>query len=378
MSIKAITGCEMTDFYIGLMSGTSVDGIDAIIVDFTRKQPKVAATYFQPYDQALRNQILELCKPGPNEIQRLGELDVMLGKAFANAVNHILKRSGISASYIKAIGSHGQTVRHHPHSENRFTLQIGDPNVIAAKTGITTIADFRRKDLAWGGQGAPLVPAFHNYILRSKDTNRAIVNIGGIANATLLDRSKPKQILGFDTGPGNTLCDAWIYYCQQQKHDERGNWAASGKADSELLAHLLADPYFSQTAPKSTGREHFNLEWLQQSVEQQSISTKDIQATLVELTAVSIVDAVKKHLPSGEMLICGGGVHNDFLMRRLKVVAQPEFKVFSTQKYGIDPDWVEAMAFAWLAQQTLKRAPGNVPSVTGAETEAVLGGVYFA
>lgn len=368
----------MTDFYIGLMSGTSVDGIDAIIVDFSRKQPKIAATYFQPYDASTRKQILDLCKPGENEIHRLGELDVALGKAFANTVNHILKRGSINPKYIKAIGSHGQTVRHHPHSDNRFTIQIGDPNIIAAKTGITTIADFRRKDLAHGGQGAPLVPAFHNYLLRSKDSDRAIVNIGGIANVTLLSRKQPKHIIGFDTGPGNTLLDSWIFYCQQKACDERGAWGATGVVDHDLLNKMLTDPYFKLPPPKSTGREYFNLEWLQTNIAGHNISQADVQATLIELTATSIVNAIKTNMQTGEILICGGGTHNDFLMKRLKALALPGLTVHSTQKFGIDPDWVEAMAFAWLAQQTLKRAPGNIPSVTGAQNETILGGVYFA
>ncbi|TAK73566.1 MAG: anhydro-N-acetylmuramic acid kinase [Gammaproteobacteria bacterium] len=360
----------MTELYIGLMSGTSADGIDAALVDFSQTPPVTIATHYQPYSPALREQILALCVQGENEIHRLGELDVVLGSAFAEAVNHLLQQQSLAPSEIKAIGSHGQTVRHAP---SRFTLQVGDPNTIAAKTGITTIADFRRKDIAHGGQGAPLLPAFHHHLFATTKTQRVIVNIGGIANVTLL--SSP--IIGFDTGPGNVLMDAWIGLHQQQTHDKDGAWAAQGQVHPALLERLLADTYFHLPPPKSTGREYFHLAWLQQYLETPT-PPQDVQATLAELTARSILLSIQKHQSVGEILICGGGAHNTFLMQRLQQLAEPHYTVDSTQKYGIHPDWVEAIAFAWLARQTLLRQPGNLPSVTGAHQAVILGGIYQA
>lgn len=370
----------MSDLYIGLLSGTSADGIDAALVDFTQPQPKVIATHYEPYSSTLREKIFQLCQQGDNEIQRMGELDVILGKAFAQAATSLLAKQSISAETVKAIGSHGQNIRHHPHQQHRFTMQIGDPNTIAAETGITTVADFRRKDMAHGGQGAPLVPAFHQHVLASSTTHRAIVNIGGIANVTLLPKNNPGPIIGFDTGPGNVLSDMWIHTHQQTSHDKNGDWGAQGKVCDTLLNTLLADAYFHLPPPKSTGREYFNLAWLQMHLKtlQTTVSAVDVQATLIELTARAILLSIRNYLQDGEILVCGGGVHNVFLMRRLSELASPSFTVASTQKYGIDPDWVEAMAFAWLARQTMNRQPGNLPSVTGAKKAAVLGGVYYA
>lgn len=369
----------MTELYIGLMSGTSADGIDAALVDLSQTQPKIIATYYVPYPPTLRDKIHALCQRGDDEIQRLGELDILLGKEFARAVNHLLKHHALTPQQIKAIGSHGQTIRHFPHHPQRFTMQIGDPNTIAAETGITTVADFRRKDLAFGGQGAPLVPAFHQCMLASNKNDRAIVNIGGIANITLLRAQQPETVIGFDSGPGNTLLDAWVNTHQNQQHDHHGEWSAKGTVHAELLKMLLADPYFKLPPPKSTGREHFNLGWLQKHLDQlkTKIAPVDVQATLVELTATSIIQTICSHLTKGEILICGGGAHNASLMARLNTLAQPQFTVDTTLKYGLDPDWVEAAAFAWLAKQTLARKPGNVPSVTGAKQAAVLGGVYY-
>lgn len=365
----------MRDLYIGLMSGTSVDGIDAALVDLTDENPALLNTHYVPYNQELREEILGLCAPGNNEIERLGKLDITLGKAFARATKELISKQSLTASEIKAIGSHGQTIRHHPHDPMRFTLQIGDPNIIAAETGITTVADFRRKDLACGGQGAPLVPAFHKQIFSSKTCDRAIVNIGGIANITLLNND---SILGFDTGPGNTLLDSWVHLHHGVAHDASGNWAKEGSVRADLLTQLLNDPYFHRTPPKSTGREYFNLTWLNTHLGNKKYSPADVQATLVELTASSILMAIKQYLNSGEIFICGGGAKNDYLMMRLQTLAAPSFEVASTQKYGVHPDWVEATAFAWLAKETLHHRPGNLPSVTGARQFTVLGGVYFA
>lgn len=364
----------MANLFIGLMSGTSLDGIDAALVDFSDPQPKVIATHYAPYSQEVREKILALCQTGENEIQRMGELDVALGKAFAQAANQLLSSQSFKASDIQAIGSHGQTIRHYPQS---FTLQIGDPNIIAAETGITTVADFRRKDIAYGGHGAPLVPAFHQQIFSDTTKNRVIVNIGGIANITLLSAKNAENIIGFDTGPGNVLMDAWITLQKNESHDKNGAWAATGKIQQDLLQQLLSDQYFQLPAPKSTGREHFNLAWLKQQLSS-SLNGEDVQATLAELTARTIFNDIQKLIPSGEILVCGGGTHNAFLMSRLTEIAKPHFSVASTKQYGVDPDWVEALAFAWLARQTLKQRPGNLPSVTGAKKLAVLGGIYYA
>jgi anhydro-N-acetylmuramic acid kinase len=364
----------MTELYIGLMSGTSVDGIDAALVDFESSKPQLLATHFEKMPSELRKTILEICQPGLNEINRMGELDVVLGKQFAKTVNLLLEKNNISASEIRAIGSHGQTIRHHP--DKHFTLQVGDPNVIAAETGITTIADFRRRDMAYGGQGAPLVPAFHQSVFADKNVNRVIVNIGGIANITLLPANLSRPTSGFDTGPGNTLLDAWAEIHLQKPCDEQGIWASQGKVNTNLLNNLLNDPFFKLPAPKSSGREYFNLSWLESYLSLEAISAVDVQTTLVELTATSIINEIKAHLNSGELLVCGGGIHNQFLMQRLKWIGST-YHIESTQKLGIDPDWVEAVAFAWLAKQTIDKKPGNLTEVTGANKNTILGGVYF-
>lgn len=370
----------MSDLFIGLMSGTSLDGIDAALVDFSHHKPNVIATHYTPHSAPLRAQILALCQPGENEIQRMGELDIILGKAFGLAVNELLSKQKLSAQDIVAIGSHGQTIRHHPHQPHAFTLQIGDPNTIAAETGITTVADFRRKDIALGGHGAPLVPAFHQHLFANAKHNLAIVNIGGIANVTLLPVNQPENIIGFDTGPGNVLLDAWIQLHKNDTHDKDGAWGASGQVDQPLLANMLKDTFFQTPPPKSTGREYFNLTWLNQqlALRAASLSPADIQATLTELTAQSILNEIKKHFAQAEILICGGGVKNTLLMSRLTQLGKQDYSIASTQMYGVDPDWMEAMAFAWLAQQTLKQQSGNLPSVTGAKQKAVLGGIYYA
>lgn len=369
----------MNELYIGLMSGTSADGIDAALVDFDNALPHILATHYTPHPERLRHKIDALCQPGEDEIKRLGELDFILGKAFAHTVNSLLKDQGISSNHIKAIGSHGQTIRHHPYAPYPFSLQIGDPNIIAAETGITTIADFRRKDIATGGQGAPLVPAFHQEIWHTQIQHRAVVNIGGIANVTLLMAQPSQPIIGFDIGPGNTLMDAWIQLHLHKTQDDNGTWASQGIVQPKLLEKLQADPYFQLPPPKSTGREYFNLTWLQTQLYDMGSAflPVDVQATLAELTATSILTAIRSYFSDGEILICGGGVHNTFLMTRLYEQAQPHFSVASTKKYGIDPDWVEAMAFAWLAKQTLQRKPSNLPFVTGAAKPSILGGIYF-
>jgi len=362
----------MSELYIGLMSGTSGDGIDSVIVDLSQNMPIVTASLYQPYNKEISNSILSLAKSSNDEIAKLGELDVKLGQEFAKTVNKLLSNANISPENIKAIGSHGQTIRHIP--EKQYTLQIGDPNIIAANTGITTVSDFRRKDMAHGGQGAPLTPVFHKEVFASRDVNRAVVNIGGIANATFL-ACNSDNVIGFDTGPGNTLLDAWAKKNINKSYDENGDWAATGKTNRELLKHLLKDKYFSLKSPKSTGPEYFNLEWLNNYLPKQH-NPADIQATLVELTATTIANAIKEKFNDYELLICGGGVQNQFLMQRLQELAKPN-EVFSTEKYGINPDLLEAIAFAWLAKQTINKNTINFSKVTGSKQPCILGGVYF-
>ncbi len=365
--------------YIGLMSGTSADAIDAALVNL-QSTPQLIAQHTLPLPQNIRQQIHSLSLPSNNEIDRMGSLDMELGQLFAQTSLELLAKAGVSASHITAIGSHGQTIRHRPPGspEGTFTLQIGDPNLIAELTGITTIADFRRRDMAAGGQGAPLVPAFHRAIFHAVGKDRVIVNIGGMANITWL----PAQgvVSGFDTGPGNVLMDSWIAEHLGQSYDQDGAWAASGQICATLLGELLNTPYFKIPAPKSTGRESFNRAWLEDHL-RNSLSTPtpaDIQATLLELTATTIADSIKG-LSRGlkEIFVCGGGAYNTVLMQRLTQL-MPWDTVASTAALGVDPQWIEAMAFAWLAQQTLNHRTGNLCEVTGAKREVILGGVYFA
>ncbi len=365
-------------YYIGLMSGTSVDGIDAALVSVPAAGPlTLQATHQHPFPPAVRDAIQALLQPGDNEIERAGELDMRLGQLFAEAALALLRKSGILPKDIRAIGSHGQTIRHRPQTVPAFTRQIGNPSVIAERTGITTVADFRARDMAAGGEGAPLAPAFHRWFFRKSGANRVIVNIGGIANLSWLPAAEHDALLGFDTGPGNTLLDQWIARERGERYDRDGVWAASGRVHAELLARLLADEYFAKPPPKSTGREHFHLAWLQQRLAGNP-KPQDVQATLAELTAASIAQAM--HFLPGrveEIYVCGGGSHNHYLLARLRAQL-PGVPIATTEVLGLDPDWVEAAAFAWLAHQTLAGRPGNLPSVTGAHRPVVLGGIYLA
>lgn len=362
--------------YIGLMTGTSVDGIDCALVEINDNQIKLVEQFSAPLADKVTQQIHQLTQPGNDEIEILGSLDRELGIAYADACLALLQKANVPPQDVIAIGSHGQTIRHRPQAKLPFSLQIGDPNTLAQLTGITTIADFRRRDLVLGGQGAPLAPAFHHALFAAADCARIIVNIGGIANITVINGEHIEETLGYDTGPGNTLLDNW---CQQHigtAYDSEGNWARSGEANKKLLEHLFNDPYFKAEYPKSTGREYFNLEWLASSMGQDfGISAVDLQATLVDLTALSITQAIATHPCPDEVLICGGGVHNSYLMERLQKF-KAEYKLTATDSVGINPDWIEAMAFAWLARQRLLNLPGNIPAVTGASDFAVLGAVY--
>mgnify|MGYP001121475027 CR=1 FL=1 len=366
----------MMDKYIGLMSGTSLDAIDAVMVSFEATTPRLLAHYSLSLDEAIRTELTALQQPGDDELNRVARLDIKMARLFAEATQGLLGEAGCQASEIIAIGSHGQTIRHIPEGEYRTTFQIGDPNLIAELTGITTVADFRRRDMAAGGQGAPLVPAFHNQVFRAAGINRVIVNIGGIANITILPADEEDPVIGFDTGPGNGLMDAWIYEQQGKQYDLGGEWAATGEVIPKCLEEMLAEPYFAQPYPKSTGKELFNLDWLKRHLPKKA-SAEDVQATLAELTAMGISQAILQSAPAtDEVYVCGGGVYNQPLMQRLSELLSP-VKVVSTEQLGLSPDWVEAICFAWLAKQTLNNQPSNLPSVTGARHNVVLGGIYW-
>ena len=371
-----------SDLYVGLMSGTSLDGVDVAIVDFAQSPPELLYCSTTPYPSSVRDRLLELCRSQMTSLDELYRLDAELGEIYAGVVNAALEKAAIPARQIIAIGCHGQTILHSPDSEVPYTAQIGDPNRLAALTGIDTVADFRRKDIALGGQAAPLAPAFHQFVFRSGSEDRAVINIGGISNISYLPADHNSPTLGFDTGPGNTLLDYWIEQNRNTPFDEDGNWARSGKVDDELLGRMLNDePYFRQAPPKSTGTEYFNPGWLMSLLNDSAsgdLPPAAIQATLVELTVRTISGALAA-LPSRvqNCYLCGGGAHNRYLMERL-ALALPECTVTTTAKLGLDPDFVEASAFAWLARERVNLRTGNIPSVTRAQKTTILGGIFAA
>ncbi len=360
--------------YIGVMSGTSLDGLDIALIELT-PAIKLIATHYIPMPAALRTELLELCSSGPDEIARSAIAQQSWVKLAAQGIHTLLNEQKLKPEDIMAVGSHGQTIRHEP--ARGFTVQIGNPALLSELTGIAVVSDFRSRDVAAGGQGAPLVPAFHEALFEERVGNRAVLNVGGFSNLSLIEPAKP--VAGFDCGPGNVLLDAWIHQQRGEHFDRDGQWAASGKVEPVLLKALLSDPFFVTKGPKSTGREVFNLPWLTQHLSQLPVfAPEDVQATLLELTALTIVESLQ-HAQSNtqELLICGGGAHNQTLMKRLAELL-PDTKVSSTAVYGVDPDWVEAMAFAWLAHCCLEGIPGNRPSVTGARGLRVLGAIYPA
>lgn len=364
--------------YLGLMSGTSADGIDAALVQF----PATGGCRFvhghtHPWEPGLRAELIALGEGGGlDSLDTLGRIDAQIGLRFAEAANALLQASGVDRAQVRAIGSHGQTVRHRPLADPAFTLQLGDASRIAEATGITTVADFRRRDVAAGGQGAPLMPAFHLAMLGDSDEDRAILNLGGIANLTLIARGGTP--LGFDTGPANALMDAWCQQHQGVPFDADGAFAASGEVDEALLAQWLAEPWFALPPPKSTGREQFHLEWALAALGERPLAAADVQATLLELTAATVADALRAHLPEARrVLVCGGGVRNPQLLQRLSA-RLPGVVVESSAVHGLDPDYMEAMGFAWLAQRTLDGLAGNLPSVTGAQGPRILGAIHPA
>lgn len=366
--------------YIGIMSGTSADGVDLALVDFSNNAITLIAEHFVPYNDKERNDITSLYLAGNNEIERSQALDVSLAKSFAYAINQLLIKQKIPASTITAIGNHGQTIRHRPNNEHAFTLQIGCNQTLATLTGIRVVGDFRKKDIAYGGQGAPLVPAFHHALFGNQQQDMCIVNIGGIANISFLPSSltndSTKKIIGFDTGPGNALMDAWCLHHINKPFDESGQWAASGTCNKALLTNLLNDPYFQKPAPKSTGREYFHIDWLNQYIKTSpSISPVDIQSTLLHLTAYTItndINALNDSAQPMNVYLCGGGALNPELVDLLKQQL-PACTVEKTEKLHVDGNMLEAMAFAWFAYAFDHNIVGNIPSATGAKKSLVLG-----
>jgi anhydro-N-acetylmuramic acid kinase len=363
-------------YYIGLLSGTSMDAVDAALVSFEGDTCDVIHYLQHPMPADLR---LSLRDAGPEMTLGVASgLDARLGELFAEAALAVANAAGIRPAQITAIGSHGQTILHCPETGSANSLQVGDPNRIAQRTGIVTVADFRRMDMAAGGQGAPLAPAFHAWRFRRPGLCRAVVNIGGIANISVLPAQQDAPVIGFDSGPGNVLMDGWIHAETGKEMDRDGRWASTGLCQEGLLSLMLADPYLSAPPPKSTGREHFNMAWLRDCIRKSGaqISPVDVQATIAELTCRTIADATRQHASDAtEVLVCGGGVHNGFLMARLREHLVPR-DVRSTAESGLDPDAVEAVTFAWLARCRLRGDPGNLPSVTGARQAALLGAIY--
>jgi anhydro-N-acetylmuramic acid kinase len=372
-----------TGYFIGVISGTSVDGIDCALIRIDEGQPKLIATHSGQIPGPLREKILALCTGESISLSRLGETDVEVAKAFAASINSLIKSNGLSHEQIIAIGSHGQTVYHQPEGDNPFSLQIGDPNTISELTGITTVADFRRRDMAAGGQGAPLAPLFHQHYFFHPEKVRCVINIGGMSNITWINDDQADTPHGYDTGPGNVLMDYWINTHLGKSYDESGQWALSGKVNETLLQKMLAEPYFTRPAPKSTGRELFNANWLHhQLVNIAPDQAENVQRTLLELTAITIADAVsnKTHMAApqivDEVIICGGGAHNKALINRIQELAASS-NVAGSDSFGMAPDWVEAVTFAWLASKTLLRQSVSTQILTGSRHPVILGGVYY-
>jgi anhydro-N-acetylmuramic acid kinase len=364
--------------YIGVMSGTSLDGIDVSVVDFAQDSMRLVAAETYPFDETLRHDLLKLINTGRAHLHQLGQIDMALGHAYSEAIQQLLTETRINGDDINAIGCHGQTIYHAPDAAYPFSMQIGNAHVVAALTGIDTIADFRQRDMVLGGQGAPLVPAFHQALFHDDKHNRVIANIGGISNITILPADKTLTVSGFDTGPGNVLLDQWYQQHHNDIYDDNGQWARDGEVNEALLSLLMADPFLSQTAPKSTGREHFNLNWLTEKLAEfdTPIKAKAVQKTLLQMTANSLSQAVQQYAAdTDEVYVCGGGAHNAVLMQAL-ADALPTMTVDTTAVLGLAPDWVEACAFAWLAKQTMEHKPGNLPAVTGASKASILGALY--
>jgi anhydro-N-acetylmuramic acid kinase len=367
-----------TLLFIGVMSGSSLDGIDVALTEFTNTSIKVVATHFQPYSNTIKTALLDLHFPSDNELEKSALMANQLARLYGEAINTLLAENGLIASQISAIGCHGQTIRHKPLDGNDvgYSIQLGNNALLAELTNITVVGDFRSRDIAAGGQGAPLVPAFHQAVFAIDNKNRAIINIGGIANITFLARSG--EVLGFDSGPGNILIDHWVRLKLGKSYDADGLWASTGTVHQALLERMLTDPFFALPPPKSTGRDLFNAAWLDQHLQNIDCRDEDIARTLVEMTCHSIYQAITQYCPDiNEVYLCGGGTHNNLIQLTLQSKLS-HLTLSTTDALGVNVDWVEAAAFAWLAQQTLKNEPSNLPSVTGASGLRILGAIYLA
>lgn len=375
-----------TGLYIGIISGTSIDAIDCALIECSHDAIRLLATQSGVIPDSLRERIVLLCNGKNIDLPLLGSTDIDIGRAFADTINSLLSICGINKNQIIAIGSHGQTVYHLPEGRSPFSLQIGDPNTIAELTGITTVADFRRRDMAAGGQGAPLAPLFHQQFFHHPTRTRCVVNIGGISNISWINPNTDSSPSGYDTGPGNVLMDGWIRRHHNLPYDNNGQWAESGQVSEILLQRMLAEPYFKLKSPKSTGRELFNSRWLDAHIEAVASineATADVQRTLLELTATTITGAINRDLATqnstfaDDLIVCGGGAHNAVLLARLQKLL-PNTRVVASDEHGLAPDWVEAATFAWLANKTLLREKVKTQSLTGAKNPVILGGVYYA
>lgn len=364
------------ELYVGLMSGTSMDGIDAVLAGFGSAGARALHAIQMPWPAEIHDELQQMClEPDSATLPRVAALDVRTGEQFASAALRVIRESGVVPSAIMAIGSHGQTILHRPHGCPRYTVQIGDPAIIAVRTGLPVVADFRRGDVALGGQGAPLVPAFHRYYFGRPGEAAAVVNIGGIANVSIITAGG--AVIAYDTGPGNCLLDRWVQLNRRTVFDDNGAWAASGDCHELLSRELMADPWFEAAPPKSTGVDKFNLTWLQSALDRlaEPPAPEDVQATLAELTASTVAAALRKHAAT-TVAVAGGGARNGDLLARLQRHL-PGCTVRSSVDWGLDPSLVEPMAFAWLARERMHGRPGNVPSATGASAALSLGGVYL-
>lgn len=380
MQVLIVMGAHINGIYIGIMSGTSMDGLDLVAASFNLLTLHATLTVDLPED--LREELLALAQPGDNEIERMAYADVAFGRLVGESVNQLIEQNNLNRANIVAIGHHGQTIRHRPHLG--YTLQIGDANLVAEISGIPVVSDFRRRDLAAGGQGAPLVPAFHQALFQHPTINRVILNLGGIANISVLPAGQPDQVYGYDTGPANILMDAWCKRHTGHNYDQDGAWAAHGVPNPHLLELLQRHEFFGKKPPKSTGREDFNLDWLDDQLAEWRAQPdydpledlpENIQATLLKLTVRPIKKAIaRSELENGELYVCGGGAYNITLMEQIRWrLRKHNWTVESTEKLGLSPTWVEATAFAWLAKQRMDMQPGNLAAVTGAQGPRILG-----
>ena len=347
------------ELYIGVMSGTSLDGVDITLCEIDDFTCPELCSFEYSFPKKLKEDILAMIS-GSTALEQVGTLNTKLGHLFADSINSFLKHFHINASTIKAIGLHGQTLWHSPHSKNPFSMQLGCPNVVNAKTGIQVVADFRSMDIANGGEGAPFAPAFHQFIFSSQTDKVAVINIGGMANITVLG----DELRGWDIGVGNALMDYWVQTCKNTSYDKDGEFSACGVVDKELLEQFLDDEYFKKLPPKSTGREYFNSSWLLKKIDKKIIKDEDIQRTLLELTALSIFKDIEK-TETKLLIVCGGGTKNVCLMNRIKELCKINLKI--SDELGVSSDFMEAMAFAWLAYKRVHRSKVNLSSVTGAK-----------